>query len=840
MVYPFRKHKISLLITSLFLPVAPALLAGTSVVHDGNDNQVWHEDGTLNISGGYYEVASLQGDVDLSFTGGDINATGSGRTDAVRASAATGMTFSADGLSTQGGGVSISSGGLVSVAMNNTEVQSASLQTTDAVWISQTGAGNSLISVSDSSFDNRFDVSSQGDDVLNVTGTVFADGVRVFVSGVGSSASVALSDSTLAGVDNDPLNVQSSSGAANVQLDNVIVINEGGGYDVQIISAGDASLAMTDSRMQSEALVYSSGGSATARLTGSMVGGAPTPDGYVVEALVAAGAPASGVATVSVEGGTVNGSVTAQSWNNSISSVSLSDNAVVNGNARLVGADMVMNIDDASLKGNIKTSAYGSSTADSTTAVINLSHTTYRGNITSADTGIPAGLTVNVNDGAITGGESLDTAMRITGYSSVNFNINYLDASLIDTGKVSWFYVNNDEHVLVNSSLANGTLAPLRSGSFIRDDIRYQATDESVNTADAQEGRTYGVIFYTDAPVPPPTPPTPTPPTPPTPTPPTPPTPVPPPVPETLVADLQSAQAGLLASDDMIHLVAGGITRQLDTFWQSRDDSHFWLQGIYNSGNRDAGQARYSNNITGAVMGGDTGGVTRQGDSVSFGLSFACLNNNLNLRDQQGGNDIDGAYYSLYARWQQPVSADLGREWFADMVFTTGDLHYESQGQNGALSAGGSYNGRSWLWQTRAGVRIRQPEAYWLQPYLTAGYDVVRTDSYSDGYSHVSGGKQEGGFAGTGLRAGVTRTLKNGVRLEPYMELGYAGQFSSHTTFKTEDYSFEGQRLNGGNAGTGLEAQFTPAWSASASISTAFGHDIRHEVNGIVGMKYRF
>ena len=86
-------------------------------------------------------------------------------------------------------------------------------------------------------------------------------------------------------------------------------------------------------------------------------------------------------------------------------------------------------------------------------------------------------------------------------------------------------------------------------------------------------GKTWGVTFYTDDPTSPPTPDD-----------------------HDVAADIQVAQAGLMASDDMIHRIADGITHQLDSAQIDRD-SHLWLQGIYAGGDRNAGVTQYSNAI---------------------------------------------------------------------------------------------------------------------------------------------------------------------------------------------------------------------------------------------------
>ena len=116
------------------------------------------------------------------------------------------------------------------------------------------------------------------------------------------------------------------------------------------------------------------------------------------------------------------------------------------------------------------------------------------------------------------------------------------------------------------------------------------------------------------------------------------------------------------------------------------------------------------------------------------------------------------------------------------------------------------------------------------------GYDNIHTDGYSDGYSDVSNGKQDGGFAGAGMKAGVNYSL-NSVELRPYVELAYIGQFDTETNFHTDDYHFTGQNLNGGNAGVGMEAKFSEQWSTSASVNTEFGHDIDKEVNAYLSVR---
>ncbi|HFZ8854055.1 TPA: autotransporter domain-containing protein [Salmonella enterica subsp. houtenae serovar Rough:z4,z23:-] len=170
-------------------------------------------------------------------------------------------------------------------------------------------------------------------------------------------------------------------------------------------------------------------------------------------------------------------------------------------------------------------------------------------------------------------------------------------------------------------------------------------------------------------------------------------------------------------------------------------------------------------------------------------------------------------------------------------------MTYSSNGRDGHLSAGGDYDGRSWLAQGRVGAQVNATRHTWLRPYLTMGYANTHTDSYSDGYSDVSSSKQDGGFAGAGMQAGVSYPLHN-VEVKPYVERAYVGQFGAKTDFHTDNYRFAGQNLNEGNAGLGMGMgmgmKFSEKWSANTRTNTEFGHDVDNEVNAYIGVKYQF
>ncbi|WBM72691.1 autotransporter outer membrane beta-barrel domain-containing protein [Buttiauxella sp. WJP83] len=557
--------------------------------------------------------------------------------------------------------------------------------------------------------------------------------------------------------------------------------------------------------------------------------------------IIAAGAAVvGGISEVDISNTELLGNVVSLGYmGKGINIITLNNGTFLTGNITEQGINNTLNLDNATVTGAVTMGAY--TNADTvTSSTINLSNGTYRNNITSAvvnGVNTDDSLTVNVNNGAMIGGETAETSQKITGFDHVDFNINYVDPSLVNTGKASYFFFNEGEQVAIANSINGRYIADtVRTGSYVLDRIGYTVTTDPAKTG------YYSIVF--DANEMPPTPlKPPSPPEPPAPPEPTPPAPAP--KTPAIAADLQAAQAGLLASDEMIHHIANSITQHLDARHMAENGaqtsaSNVWLDGIYSGGDRTAGATEYSNDISGFQLGADTAFLLSNGDTLAIGAGLGYLHNDLDVTSSDSSNDIKGNYYSLYAGWTQ--NQPEGKNWhlFADTTATYGDMSYSASGKDGKLSAGSDYDGQSWLWQARLGAQVNLTNDWWIQPYSVLGYSQTKTDGYSDGYSHVADGKYKAGFAGGGAKAGKTFTLKGGQTLRPYVEASYVGRFSEDTQFKTSDYSFDGQNLNGGNIGTGLNVSFTKNLSATAKVNTLIASDVKNEVSGYLGVAYEF
>ncbi|MGG7779866.1 autotransporter outer membrane beta-barrel domain-containing protein [Klebsiella aerogenes] len=800
------------------------------------DNQIINND--------YYSFKTY-GNIDMSVSNTSVNLGTSPGQQAFVADAGTGgIDFTAKNLNVLGGMTKLIGDNDITATIENSHLGSYSSSTSDALWIkSDNGSINAQIS--NSELDGRLDVDAYKDASVSIEDSQITKGVRTVSNG---QTALSISNSSITATNSDSLrppliHVEGDKGVSVIIDNSNIGLTDNSptatGPDVEVISAsgGISTVSVNHSSIQNGISTYSKGADSAISVSDSQIGTEATAGNtpYALVAQSARGIVGQGNASVTLDNSTVYGDISAQSWGDAQASVNVTNDSTVNGNVNVIGGDMTVNIDNSTLNGDITTRGYTSSDG-STNTTVNVSNTAWGGDITSADN--EGALTVNVNSGAIVGGQSLDNPMSVTGYDSVNFNINYLDPSLVNTGKESYFYFDADESVLVNSSLATGTLAPIRSGAYIMDDIVYEAENVSDQAGTAETGSTWDVTFHTDKPVPPDPDPAPEPEPGPDPDP-TPDPPPPQPDNDSVASDLQVAKAGLLASEDMIHRIANGITHQLDMQTGADTGSHLWLQGIYASGNRTAGATDYNNDISGFQIGGDYAIALGNISVIHTGAALGYLHNDLDLNNGHGYNDIDGTYYSLYAHWNQLLSGTKRWGWFADLVATYGDMSYGSYGKDGRLSAGADYKGDSALIQARLGAKVLLPQQFWLQPYVTLGYDNIHTEHFNDGYSEVGTGRLDGGFVGIGTKAG-TEISAGHTKLRPYVQLSWVGQFGSETKFGTSDYHFAGQNLDGGNAGAGMDVDISEHWSASASVNSEFGHDIKHEVNSYINLKYKF
>ncbi|GDX04645.1 autotransporter outer membrane beta-barrel domain-containing protein [Buttiauxella sp. A111] len=818
-----------------------------SVIYSGPDNLQLNADGTTFNN--TINATSTDGntDVDLTNTHVTDNTKSASSSIVVQANKDSGTaTFNADNLQFQGRSVSVN-GDTTNVNITDSDFETESgFNSLDVV---QQGDAPGQASLVGSHFSNKVSINANANLSLYADNSHFDGGLFDVQNG---DFNTEIKNSTF----NDQLNVQSLHGSASVSLDNIDSATPDKSSSVQVSTATDSTLNITHSRLSNAAQMYiantGAGATATINIADSQIGIAGADDQkYMVLATTASNqSGATGSAQLNIANSQINGAVGAMDMNKGDAAINLTNGSVINGNADLMGSNMLLNIDDAQLNGNINVDSAADSAGDVTNTTVNIANTTFRGNITSHDNAADDSLTLNVNGGGVIGGEDIDSSQRITGFNQVNAYINYVDPSLVNTGKSSYFFFNDGEDVTIANKVgANSVLDSVRSGSYILDHINYQVTDESSKQGLTDKGY-YSIAFSTDPipdPVPDPTPnPNPEPEPNPAPTPDPAPAPAPAPTPEPKVAaDLQAAQAGLLASDDMIHRIANSVTQHLDARHMGENGpqasgNNVWMDGIYSGGDRKAGTTQYSNEISGFQLGADTSWALSNGDAVTVGAGLGYLHNNLDVTSSNGSNDIDGNYYSLYAGWTQHQAE--GKNWhlFADTTATYGDMTYSASGKDGNVSASGDYNGKSWLWQARVGAQINLANDWWVQPYGILGYSQTKTDAYSDGYSHVSEGKYSTGFAGAGVKAGKTITLKSGQILRPYIETAYVGRFSDDTHFNTSDYNFNGQNLNGGSIGIGVNATLSKNWSATAKVDTLVASDVSNEVHAYLGAEFTF
>lgn len=815
----------TLLATFIAMGIAPQVVHADSVYIYGKGTQSYANDSIVTPA---VEVRSTEDAASLSLSNSTVGNEDSGFTYGIQVWGNTDATLSADS-DTVTGETFVQGNGAVSVDIENSTLSETGSQVEGLnIYNASTVAGTDIsignhtiingnlvvntnaeteISVDESSINGQIFVGNNGDNTLNTTisnSTITArDGLEVGVeiNGDGDVSTAIINSSITQDTD-------------SIAADSAYIYSTGGNADLQV----------SGSHLQYGIVDVSDAGNASVSITNSTVGtDADSEATYNNPYMVTVKGNTSSV--LDIENSAVKGDILTQSLMGGDSSITLGQGTEVTGDIYENGATDTINIDNATLNGNIYTGVYQGSSTGTVNSQINLSNTTYRGNIISEDSSPNSedDLTININQGADIGGLTADTAQKISGYDNVNVNINYLSSDKINHvttaptdittfANTTYFTVNNSENILVDDGISNqGTLAPIRSGSYVLDDVTY---DAQKTASDGNNNSTYAVAFYTvggDTPddggnTPPPS---------------------------DVVSDIQATQAGLVASDDMIHRIANDITGHLDT---RQPGSNIWVSGIYDSSDRTAAQTDYQNNINGAQFGGYLNFDLRNGDTVTTGIANGYLHNALDLNNKDGHNSIDGTYYSLYGRWEQAPSTRNMR-WFADSILAYGDMSYSASGTDAGLHSGGDYDGTTWLLQNRAGFTAKAGR-FELQPYATLGYVNVQTDGFNDGYSQIGEGKQTNYFAGAGVRVATELAVKHVKSIKPYLTAGYNAQFGGKTHLDTADYSFSGENLNGGNAGAGVTVQFNKHWSANAQVDTEFGHAINNAVEGNLTFSY--
>ncbi|WP_312776237.1 autotransporter outer membrane beta-barrel domain-containing protein [Pseudescherichia sp.] len=773
-----------------------------------------------------YTISNRSGDLSLSFTDSSISAPGVAINES--AGSAGEARFQASNLTTPAGNISISGGG-IDARISDSVIGGGDTSSALSVWQKNVNMDMNL-AISHSTFNGSTIVNdAQGNISFTADTSHFYGELHIhetnIVPGAGNSrtTSVDITNSTIDTTNimqppgNFPLYVESDRGDVSVTLTNDVIKQSGTNNDVTVSSGAgnntgsNVEIAIKNSQLTNGVSATTTNANATSTVTisdSTISQNTPSWGTAVVAANGESqgGYAGSGTAAIDIKNSHIYGNVMAESLGGGSTRVLLQEGSIVTGSITALGTENNLTIADATLNGDIRFGTLRDDASVTTRNTVFFSDTVYGSNIIALDQNTEDELTLNVGSNAIIGGNSVDEAMQITGFDTVNVNINYLDPSLVNSGSAKYFYFNEGESVSVNNG-TSGALLPVRSGSYIEDNIQYVVTDTSAEQSPEKEGSTYGVTFISDTPR----------------------------EDKNVASDILAAQAGLAASSDMIHRIADDITRKLDLRPQ---DSAIWVSGLASRSDRESGQARYQNKIAGSQLGGYMHSVLSNDDTLTMGFATGYLHNDLDLRDRDGDNSINGTYYSAYGRWEQQPDKQAPR-WFTDVLLTYGDMTYRTHGNDNGIGVGGDYDGRSWLAQGRFGATLSLGQ-FEFQPYTTLGYSNISTDGFNDGYSYVGQGKQTTYFAGGGMRVATNIATQAVQNIQPYLSVGYRGDLDNSTEMNTADYSFTGEDLNAGSVGAGVIINVNQNWTGSAQISTQLGQSVDNAVDSNIQLNYQF
>lgn len=322
-----------------------------------------------------------------------------------------------------------------------------------------------------------------------------------------------------------------------------------------------------------------------------------------------------------------------------------------------------------------------------------------------------------------------------------------------------------------------------------------------------------------------------------------------------LASDVQGLVAGLDAAEQAGHQVADDISNHMNQvhlaslLGEQQEGAQVWGDFLYQNGNF-SNDIDYKSITQGAQGGVDWTAHLDNGDSLTGGIALAWTRS----RVQDTSNSVDsfkdsvyGNYYSLYGGWQQALN---GKNWglFADGSFSYGDMRYslsannvtgDTSGMTQALS--GSTDGSLYMAQARTGVNVLLPGETLLQPYATLGWDQTKADGFSDQAIAFSESQVSSWNGGAGLRLTTTlRDLNKNVQVMPWIDARFQKEFSDDTDIKAADYHNTAGHNNAmGIFGAGINATIAHNFSLNTGVYVGTG-DVDNDASVQAGMSYSF
>nr|WP_286088407.1 autotransporter outer membrane beta-barrel domain-containing protein [Enterobacter bugandensis] len=322
-----------------------------------------------------------------------------------------------------------------------------------------------------------------------------------------------------------------------------------------------------------------------------------------------------------------------------------------------------------------------------------------------------------------------------------------------------------------------------------------------------------------------------------------------------LASDVQGLVAGLDAAEQAGHQVADDISNHMNQVHlanlqgEQQDGAQVWGDFLYQNGNF-SNDVDYKSITQGAQGGVDWTAHMDNGDSVTGGIALAWTRSRV-----QGTSDgadsfkdsVYGNYYSLYGGWQQALN---GRNWglFADGSFSYGDMRYslsannvtgDTSGMTEALH--GSTDGSLYMAQARTGVNVLLPGETLLQPYATLGWDQTKANGFSDSAVTFADSQVSSWNGGAGVRLTTTlRDLNKNVKVMPWIDARFQKEFSDNTDIQAADYhNTSGHNNTMGIFGAGINATIAHNFTLNTGVYVGTG-DVDNGASVQAGMSYSF
>lgn len=255
---------------------------------------------------------------------------------------------------------------------------------------------------------------------------------------------------------------------------------------------------------------------------------------------------------------------------------------------------------------------------------------------------------------------------------------------------------------------------------------------------------------------------------------------------------------------------------------------------VISSRHRIAGQAPYTQDMNGVMIGGDRA-LDIEGGKLHLGALFSYGHSKLDA-----GNNSDGKVDSYALGIYATLLNDNG--YYVDGVLKANHFKTENSARfnEGKTKAKDNTNGIGLSVEFGKHIKL---DDYFVEPYALASvFHGDKTQYHFDSGMKVKADAAESIKAEVGATLGHSFVTDKGVIIKPYIRLAVSHEFKENSDVLVNNTARFSNDLSGtvGKYGVGFTAMMSQQWSAYGEFNYAKGNKKETPYSGSLGVRYQF